>query len=238
MTEMPPLAILSGGLATRMLPLTENVPKSMLKVAGEPFIAHQLRLVRREEIRRVVLCIGCKGEIIKNFVGDGSAFDLEVFYCDDGPHLLGTGGALRKALPLLGSEMLVLYGDSWADSSYGAVVGAFRMSGKPALLTIFRNKGQWDRSNVWFENGHIILHDKCRMLPQMQYIDWGLSMIKAEVLARQPADTPFDLATLYCELSQTGELAGFEVATRFYEIGSIQGLRETDLFFKSRIQLA
>jgi NDP-sugar pyrophosphorylase family protein len=233
MTIMPPLALLAGGLATRMRPLTEKVPKALIKVADEPFIAHQLRLIRREGIARVVLSVGYKWEMIKAFVGDGSRFDLEVIYCLDGPRLLGTGGALRKALPYLGREILVMYGDSWLDTNYERIVEAFRNSGKPALMTVYRNDGRWDQSNVWFEGGRLICYDKRRIVPQMHHIDWGLSLVTAEVIARRPAGTPFDLAAVYTELSQTGELAGFEVSTRFYEIGSVEGLRETDAYLRA-----
>jgi len=232
MTEMPPLALLAGGLATRLRPLTEQVPKAMLEVAGEPFIAHQLRLMRRERISRVVICAGYLAEQIEAYVGDGGRFGLSVSYRIDGPRLLGTGGALRAALDRLGDEFLVMYGDSWLDTPYAPVVEAFRASGQPALMTVFRNEGQWDTSNVWFENGRVRLYDKRERLPQMRHIDWGLGMIRAEALAARPANEPFDLAEIYSDLSRAGRLAGYEVTTRFYEIGSAEGLRETDALLR------
>ena len=235
MTDMPPLALLAGGLATRLGRLTEQVPKAMLEVAGEPFIAHQLRLLRRERVPRVVICAGYLAEQIQDYVGDGSRFGLPVTYRIDGPRLLGTGGALRAALAELGSEFLVMYGDSWLDTAYAPVVEAFRQSGQPALMTVFRNKGQWDTSNVWFEDGRIRLYDKRERLPQMQHIDWGLGMIRSEALASRPADQPFDLGDFYSDLSRAGKLAGYEVTTRFYEIGSIEGLRETDALLRTQI---
>jgi NDP-sugar pyrophosphorylase family protein len=236
MTEMPPVALLAGGLATRLRPLTENVPKAMLEIAGEPFIAHQLRLMRRERISRVVICAGYLAEQIKAYVGDGSLFGLSVVYQTDGPRLLGTGGALRGALDQLGSEFLVMYGDSWLDTAYAPIVEAFRASRKPALMTVFRNDGQWDASNVWLEDGRIRLYSKRERLPQMHHIDWGLSIVGAEALATRLANEPFDLAEVYSDLSRTGELAGYEVATRFYEIGSAAGLRETDALLRKHGQ--
>jgi NDP-sugar pyrophosphorylase family protein len=233
MTAMPPMAILAGGLATRLRPLTETVPKALLELAGEPFIAHQLRLVRREGISRVVLCVGYRWEMIRDFVGDGSRFGVEVRYSTDQPRLLGTGGALLKALPDLGPEFLVMYGDSWLDTAFAPVVASSRESGKPALMTVFRNDGQWDTSNVWYQDGAIRRYDKRERLPQMRHIDWGLSVCSAALLATRPADTPFDLAELYTDLSRQGQLAGYEVATRFYEIGSMAGLRETDALLRS-----
>ena len=231
---MPALALLAGGLATRLRPHTLKVPKSLIQVAGEPFIAHQLRLLRRERVSRIVLCVGYLGEQIEAFVRDGSQFGLAVEYSYDGPNLLGTGGALRKALPYLGQEFLVMYGDSWLDTSFAPIVAAFRRSGKPALMTVFRNEGRWDVSNVWYENEVIQRHDKIERVPQMQHIDWGLSIVKADVLARQPANTAFDLAEVYSSLARRGQLAGYEVTTRFYEIGSPEGLLETDALLRKR----
>jgi len=226
------VAVLAGGLATRMRPLTEHVPKSMLLVADEPFIAHQLRLLRREGICRVVLCVGFLWEQIRDFVGDGSRFGLSVTYAVDGSKLLGTGGALRAALSQLGPEFLVMYGDSWLDTSFEPIVEAFRKSGHPALMTVFRNDGQWDRSNVWFEDDRIRLYDKRETDPRIRHIDWGLGVLSAEVIANRPADQPFNLAEVYGELSRTGRLAGYEVAQRFYEIGSVGGLQETDALLR------
>jgi NDP-sugar pyrophosphorylase family protein len=225
---MPALALLAGGLATRLRPYTLKVPKALITVAGEPFIAHQLRLLRRERIFRVVLCVGYLGEQIEAFVGDGSQYGVAVDYCYDGSKFLGTGGALRNALPHLGPEFLVMYGDSWLDIAFAPIVSAFYHSGKPALITVFRNEGRWDVSNVWYENGVIRRYDKVERVPHMQHIDWGLSVVQADFLARQPGDTAFDLAQVYSELSRWGQLAGYEVTTRFYEIGSLNGLRETN----------
>jgi NDP-sugar pyrophosphorylase family protein len=235
MTKMPSLALLAGGLATRLQPITLTIPKAMVEVAGEPFIAHQLRLLHRENIAHVVLCVGYLADQIKDFVGNGSRFGLSVDYNLDGPKLLGTGGALKASLGKLGKEFLVMYGDSWLDTSYAPVVDAFRASHKPALMTVFRNEGRWDTSNVWFEDGVIRRYDKRERIPEMRYIDWGLGVLRAEVIARKPAATAFDLADLYAELARTGDLAGYEVTTRFYEIGSPEGLRETDTLLRSEL---
>jgi NDP-sugar pyrophosphorylase family protein len=232
MTPMPPLALLAGGLATRLRPRTLQIPKALIEVAGEPFIAHQLRLLRREGVKRAVLCVGYLGEKIEAFVKNGGQFGVAVDYCYDGPTLLGTGGALRNALPQLGPEFLVMYGDSWLASSFAPAVQEFYKSCKPALMTVFRNTGRWDTSNVWYESGVIRLYDKRERLPQMQHIDWGLSIVKAELLAQQPANAAFDLAKIYSDLSRRNQLAGYEVTTRFYEIGSIEGLRETDALLR------
>ena len=178
---MPPLALLAGGMATRLGPLTARTPKSLITVAGEPFIAHQLRLLAAQGIRDIVICCGHLGEQIEQFVGDGSRFACRVRYSSDGPTLLGTGGAIRRALPLLGQRFWVMYGDSYLTAPFSAALAAFQISGKPALMTVFANQNRWDTSNVEFANGRILRYDKRTPQPSMQHIDYGLSLFSAEV---------------------------------------------------------
>jgi len=216
-----------------MRPLTDPLPKALLEVAGEPFLAHQLRLFARQGIANVKLLVGYRWEQIRAFAGDGSRFGVRVDYIVDGPKLFGTGGAVRRALDRLGPEFLVTYGDAWLDTPYGAVVEAFHASGLPAMMCVFRNENRWDMSNVVFEKGVIRLYSKTRRLSEMRHIDWGLGMLKAAVLATRPIDEPWDLSELYEELSVAGRLAGYEVAQRFYEIGSLAGLAETDRLLRA-----
>jgi N-acetyl-alpha-D-muramate 1-phosphate uridylyltransferase len=231
---MFPLALLSGGLATRLRPITERIPKAMVEVAGEPFVAHQLRLIAREGVRRVVICTGYLAEQIRAFVGDGSSFGLQVDYSLDGPLLLGTGGALKKALPLLGDQFLVMYGDSYLDTPISPIVEAFLASGQPALMTVFRNDNRWDSSNVEFANGRIVRYNKLERRPTMHYIDYGIGILSAFIFDDWPGNRPFDLAHLYRQLAEQGRLAGFEVQQRFYEIGSHEGLMETESYLRNR----
>jgi len=229
---LPPVAILAGGLATRLRPITTTIPKAMVEVTGEPFIAHQLRLLRREGADVVVLCLGYLGEQVADFVGDGRRFGLDVRYSFDGDRLLGTGGALRKALPLLGPEFLILYGDSYLDLPYAPVVEAWRASGLDGLMTVYGNEGRWDTSNVVFSERRILCYSKVLRDVRMRHIDYGLGLLKAEVLATRPDDQPFDLAHIYTGLVEAGRLAGYEVGQRFYEIGSPEGLAETDAYLR------
>src|SRR5664280_860378 len=166
-----PIAILAGGLATRLRPLTEKVPKLLLEVAGEPFFTHQLRLLQKTGLTRIVLCVGYLGEMIVERYGDGRSWGVHLEYSFDGPRLLGTGGALIRARALLGDAFYVLYGDSYLPIDYLAVGRAFRASGRPGLMTVYENRGQYDSSNVWFEDGKIRVYDKKNQLPQMRYID-------------------------------------------------------------------
>jgi NDP-sugar pyrophosphorylase family protein len=227
---MLPVAILAGGMATRLRPLTETIPKALVEVGGEPFLAHQLRLLRHSGIDQVVMCAGYRGEQIRDFAGDGHNFGLRVDYSFDGPRLLGTAGALKKALPLLGDVFFIVYGDSYLPCDYAAVEAAFRASGKTGLMTVYRNEGRWDSSNVEFGGGRIRAYDKANRTPAMLHIDYGLGVLRGQPLRALPEDTPTDLVAVYQDLLRRDELAGYEVPTRFYEIGSPEGIRELEEF--------
>jgi len=227
---MLPVAILAGGLAARLRPLTESVPKALLPVNGEPFIAHQLLLLKKAGIERVVLCVGYLGERIQEFVGDGARFGVTVEFCFDGPALLGSAGAVKMALPRLGRQFFVLYGDSYLLCDYRAVIAAFELSGKEALMTVSRNEGQWDSSNLHFADGRILAYDKSIPTSSMRHIDYGLGVFRDSAFDAVAGNVPHDLAALYQDLLQRGELAGLEVSERFYEVGSAEGLRELSDF--------
>lgn len=224
---LPPVAILCGGLATRLRPLAEKVPKALMELNGEPFLAHQLRLLRSRGVDRAVLCVGYLGEMIRNYVGDGSQFGLRTEYSFDGSTLLGTAGAIRRALPLLGETFFVLYGDSYLPCNYRAVREAFRCSRRPALMTVFRNEGRYDASNIEFDGVRILRYDKTLRTERMSYIDYGLGVFDGTVFQSIPEMQPYDLARVYQDQLAAGTLAAFEVKERFYEIGSPEGLRET-----------
>lgn len=224
------VAILAGGLATRLRPITETIPKALVEVAGRPFIYHQLDYLRDQGIRRVVLCIGYLGEMVEEAVGDGSAFGMEVLYSADGPKLLGTGGAIRQALPALGETFFVLYGDSFLPIDFSMVEASFEKSGKTGLMTVLANGDRWDKSNVQYSNGRLIEYNKREPSPEMKYIDYGLAILNERAIAEWN-DEVFDLADLYHDLSVRGQLAGCEVHERFYEIGSHSGLKETEAYF-------
>jgi NDP-sugar pyrophosphorylase family protein len=229
-----PVAILSGGLATRLRPMTEKIPKALIEIAGQPFLAHQLRLLESAGIRKIVLCVGYRGEMIEREFGNGSRWGLKLSYSYDGPELLGTGGALKKALPLLTKNFLMLYGDSYLPIDYGEPARAFLASKKLGLMTVYRNEGRWDTSNVSFADGVIRSYDKKQPTPGMRYIDYGLSVFSAEAFSGWADHKAFDLADVYRDLIARNELAGHEVEQRFYEIGSPEGLTELDAVLRKQ----
>jgi len=221
---MLPVAILAGGLATRLRPVTETIPKALIDINGEPFIAHQLRLLRGAGIERVVLCVGYLGEMIEEYAGDGRRFGLQVSYSPDGPNLRGTAGAVRNALPILGERFLVLYGDSYLPCDYQAVEQAFLKSGQPGLMTVFRNRNQWEKSNVEFAHGRIVAYDKEMRTQGMEYVDYGLSAFHSSVFSAEGGQAT-DLTAVFQELISRHALAGFEIRERFYEVGSWEGIQ-------------
>ena len=202
-----PVAILAGGLATRLRPITEKIPKSLVEVAGEPFIVRQLDYLHRQKVREVVLCVGHLGDMIKAVVGDGSRFGLMVSYSMDGPAPLGTGGALRRASGLLGEASFVLYGDSYLPVDFSAIEAEFRAANPPALMTVLYNRDRWDKSNVLFVDGKLLEYNKAAPRPDFAFIDYGLTIVTREVLESCPANEPFDLAALYHRLSLDGRLS-------------------------------
>jgi MurNAc alpha-1-phosphate uridylyltransferase len=232
--------ILAGGLATRMRPLTDVMPKALIPVAGTPFIDHQLRWLARHGVTHAVLSIGYRGEMLRAHVGDGAAHGLRVTYVDEGAVLRGTAGALRLAAAqgALDEAFLVTYGDSFLPIDFAEVWTRFRTSGQPALMAVFRNEGRWDSSNVIFDGARVVLYDKhhrTRPAADFSYIDYGLAGLERRLIESDvPAQGKSDLADLYFALSGRGQLAGFEVHERFHEIGSTEGLEELTRWIAAR----
>ena len=229
-----PVAILAGGLATRLHPLTEKIPKALVDINGEPFIAHQLRLLQAAGLQEIVICTWYREELIRAFAEDGRQFGVKIRYSFDGDFALGTGGALHKALSCLGDSFFVLYGDSYLPCDYCAVEAAYFSASKKGLMTVYRNLNQGDRSNVEFSNGQIRDYNKRNRSPQMEYIDYGLGVLNASVFDLYPLGQFLDLADIYRRLLAEGQLAGFEAPERFYEIGSFEGINELETYLKRK----
>jgi NDP-sugar pyrophosphorylase family protein len=222
--------ILAGGLGTRMWPLTEKTPKTLLPVGSIPFAHYQLSWLAQHGVREVVYSIAALGEQVRAYVGDGQAWNLQVVYVEDGDRLAGTGGALRRGYDagVLRDWFLVLYGDSFLPVDFRRVGRAFLAQDRPALMTVFCNRGRYDTGNVRYASGVVQLYQKSRkdepLLPGMDFIDYGLSALRRDLVARIAPDQPADLADLYHRVSVEGQLAGLEVSERFYEIGSPSGM--------------
>jgi NDP-sugar pyrophosphorylase family protein len=222
-----PVAVLAGGLATRLGPITERMPKSLVDVAGRPFAEHQIELLRRNGVSEIVFLVGHLGDMVRDRLGDGARFGVRLRYVFDGPRPLGTGGAIHRALPELADPFFVLYGDSYLECDYAAIERAFVAGRAAGLMTVCENDDRWDRSNVRFVDGRIEAYDKTGSTPGMRHIDYGLGAFRREAFGGRGDDEAFDLAALYQQLLAEGRLQAFEVRGRFYEIGSPVGLEET-----------
>ena len=229
-----PVAILAGGLATRLRPMTETIPKALVEVAGRPFAEHQARLLASQGISDVVWLVGYRANQIETALGDGSRWGLRFSFVHDGPTLLGTGGAILRALDRLGPEFFVMYGDSYLECDLAAVAARFHASRKSGLMTVFRNDGLYDRSNVEFEGESILRYDKDSQDPALCYIDWGLGVLSRRAFAPYDAGQPLDLARVYQDLLRRNDLAAFEVHNRFYEIGSPEGLADAEAYLAGK----
>jgi NDP-sugar pyrophosphorylase family protein len=226
-----PVCILAGGRGTRLGAAVADTPKPLLEVAGEPFLRHQLRLLHRHGASRVVLCVGYLGERIEAALGSGSDLGLDVRYAFDGPTLRGTAGAVRGALDLLGDTFMVLYGDTYLRVDYSEVQRVFEESNRLALMTVLRNEGRWDTSNVVLDGDRVAIYEKANPTPDMSWIDYGLGVMRAGALDAAGPDER-DLSAVYRELAARGDLSAYIATERFFEIGTPSALAETDAFLR------
>jgi NDP-sugar pyrophosphorylase family protein len=229
------IVVLAGGEGRRLYPLTKTIPKAMLEVAGKPFISHQLTLFKKNRIEKVTICAGYLGRQIKDFVKDGSAFGLKADFSFDGKKLRGTGGAIKKALPLLEDVFFVIYGDSYLPVDFKPISDYFFSHRKKGLMVVLKNNNSWDKSNVMYNDGDILAYDKKKVTKDMKHIDYGLSIFRRDVFTDTAYGDIFDLAGVYKDLIRKGELLGYEIKRRFYEVGSLEGFRETERFILGQL---
>lgn len=229
------VVVLMGGLGTRLC-LT-NCPKSMADVNGTPFFDYQMQLLRRWGFQKFLFLVGYQAQCIEEYYGDGSAWQVMIQYSYDGDKPMGTGGALKKAEKELEQDFLLIYGDSFMDIDYRETVYRYemeRIAGKLGIMTILQNENRYDKSNVIYNNGELLLYDKINTCEDMQYIDYGVSMLSKGILMGEKEDEKFDIAAILTKLSKSGKLAAQVVTKRFYEIGNPDSLQEFRLYAKKR----
>ncbi len=220
------VVILAGGLATRLRPLTEKIPKSMIRINEKPFLEYQIELLKKNNLTDILLCAGYLGGQIKDYFGDGEKFGVRLEYSEEKEELLGTGGALKKTESLLEDEFFVMYGDSYLILDYQEIADYFRKFNRLGLMVVYKNYNKFDKSNVVVKNGFVKVYNKRDSSPEMVYIDEGISILKKEILSDFPPHTSFSLDRIFQRLISKKELLAFETKQRFYEIGSPQGLSD------------
>lgn len=205
-----------------------------MPINGKPFIDYQLRLLAEQRVNEVVLSVAHLGKQIEDFVGDGSSYGISVKYVHDGPRRLGTGGAIKAALGTVPDCFGILYGDTYLDIEYQPVYESFLRSEKKGLMTVLQNENSWDKSNVLFETGKIEIYDKHNPTAQMRHIDYGLSIMSKSCFDGYSENEAFDLSAVFERCIRQGDMAGYEVHKRFYEIGTPQSLLETEQYLMTR----
>ena len=229
-----PIAIIAGGMGTRIATIANHLPKSLIPIHGEPFITHQLRLLASNGFTDVVMCVGYQADQIIDVVKEGQPFNVKVRYSHDGENLLGTGGSIANALPLLGEQFFVMYGDSFLQCDYETIQKTYENSKKLGLMTVYKNNNQWDTSNVEFNGVSIVRYSKIHLTPAMQHIDYGLSIFSRAAFTPFQDHVKFDLSLVQENLVHENQLAAFEVPQRFYEIGSVSGIQELGRYLNNK----
>jgi len=212
-----------------MQKIAGDLPKSLIPIEKKPFLHYQLTWLGRQGISDVVMCTGYGADQIERYAKDGRAWGLTLRYVNEGDRQLGTGGALRLALDkgCLQAEFAVIYGDSFLPIDFSPLWAYFQSRKEPALMVVLKNDGRWDKSNVNFDGQKVTRYDKRQGDPGMRFIDYGLNFLRSAVVQKEfPAQGAYDLADCFHTLSERGDLAGYEVKNRFYEIGSPQGLKD------------
>jgi NDP-sugar pyrophosphorylase family protein len=220
------VAILAGGLATRLKPLTDSLPKSLVSIQGKTFLEYQLEFLKAGDVTDIVLCAGYLGGQIEKYCGDGGKFGVRIKYSHEGNTLLGTAGSLKKAGPLLEEEFFVMYGDSYLFLDFTTLMCYFKNQNKLALMTVYRNRGRYDKSNTMVAGNLVRRYSKQAKNGALEYIDYGANILRKQALELVPADRPYSLEDLFPLLIARDELLAYEVKERFYQIGSPEGLAE------------
>jgi N-acetyl-alpha-D-muramate 1-phosphate uridylyltransferase len=229
---MLPMAILAGGYATRLGPLTREIPKCLIEINGRPFVDWQLDLLINNGYSDFVFCLSYKSNLIQEHLGDGSHRGVRIQYSLDGETQLGTGGAIQKALSMLGPAFGVLYGDSYLPMNYDQAEQFFLGAQSDALMTVYKNQNQFDKSNVEFVDGKLLNYEKGTNNTSMHHIDYGITFFKEEAFQAWADQSSFDLSKVCNQLAKDKQLEGFEVFERFYEIGSLLGIEEFSQYLR------
>ena len=257
------VAVMMGGVGSRLGDIVASCPKPLLPVGKSlppleqtgrpdlckqdsvPFFEYELRLLITAGFRKFLFCTGYLSSEIEDYFGDGEKFDVNITYQKDAADsdgnaiLLGTGGALRNAYDKLEEDFLLVYADSFMDIDYREVVYRYheaKKDGALSLMTLLRNDGRFDSSNVVFCDGQLKLYDKENPLPEMNHIDYGVNMFSRSVLDDYNIGEKFDLSVIQHRLSVEGRLAGLVVTRRFYEIGRPEPYREFISYAEDRFE--
>jgi histidinol-phosphate phosphatase family protein len=226
---MHPVVVLAGGHGTRVRHLTgPELPKALLPVDGRPFIDFKLASLAALGATDVVLLVGHGGNQLRDHVGTGAVFGLRVTYVDEGDDLLGTGGAIARALPQLADPFWVTYGDTLLEVPMADVERTLEDGDALGVMTTFENRDRWERSNVSIAGGFVTAHEKGAPPGVYQWIDYGMLLLRKTAFGGYQPRWKFDLGDLVRSLVRQRRLAAFPVHERFHDVGTEEAWRETD----------
>ena len=219
--------ILAGGKGTRVKKFTKKIPKCLIEINGKPFLYYQLKYLKKNNIENVVISVGYLSKKIKEYLNKNIDF-INFRIVEDGKKLLGTGGAILKSLKYLKNNFFVMYGDSYLTLNLKNLKKQKVLS----TMTIYKNDNKFDKSNIELLNSKKIIYHVKKSKNKLRYIDYGISYLNKKIFKNKKKRTKFDLPEFYNELSLKNLLLGYKVKSRFYEIGSYQGISELKNFLK------
>lgn len=219
--------ILSGGKGTRVKKLTKNIPKCLIDINGKPFLYHQLKYLKKNNIKNVILSVGYLSEIVKEYVQKHINF-INVKIVSDGKKLLGTGGAIIKSINFMKKNFYIIYGDSYFDFN----IKKLKQKNNQSIMAIYKNKNKYDKSNIELKDSNKINYFKFKVKKKLFYIDYGVSYLNKKIFIGIKKDKKFDLSSLFHNISRKNILKGHMVKKRFYEIGSYNGIKELKKYLK------
>ena len=231
------LVILAGGLATRIRPITNNKAKALIEINGKPFIYWQLKYYIKQGVKNFVFLLGFKGEEIEGYIKKNNYFNVNISFYYDGNQLRGTGGSILQSINKFPENFFVLYGDTLLQIDLNDMYNFYDKNNHQITMSIYKNKSMYDKSNVQKLSHNKITYNKDNLQNDMSYIDYGISILNKKIFISNTDKTLTDLSSFYKGISSKNKLFGYEVFKRFYEIGSFEGIKQTQSFVKENLSL-
>lgn len=227
-TEKMQAVILTGGLGTRLRPLTYSVPKGMVEIKGRPFLEYLILYLKRFGVGRILLCTGYLGEMIEEYFKDGLAFGVEIAYSrEETP--LGTGGALKKAFPLLEEEFFLTNGDTLLPVDYRKMREVFKDFSGLVMIGAYPSE---EKPNLSIDGKGVVTgYSRKGEGVGFAYVDAGVSLFRRGIAEYFPGGEKFSLENeVYPKLIESAQIKAFPLAERFYDIGTPEGVERFEEF--------
>lgn len=228
------IVIIAGGQATRLFPVTEKIPKSMVLINNKPFLEYQLELCKKNHIYNVVLCVGHFWKQIEKYFGDGSQFGMKILYSVERKKL-DTGGALKNAWPHLDDKFFVMYGDSYLDINWSELVNFHKKTGTKGTMTVYKNNWKIEPSKIILDKTGRFIEEFNKDNPrkEMKYTEYGLNILSKDIIS-DIKELIFPIGRYFDCLIGQRQLSAYISTRRFYEIGCPKGLEDFREYIKEK----